>query len=236
MKKIAAAILVSMIFISCTMRNEINLETDGSGTANVEINLKSFVLPTIEDLAEISPDVDPDELLDPDRIREQLMENPEISNVKVIRPLKNRLNMDFEFGSVEDLFSQTEEDVQTSGLIKIQETAEGTKLTLTVNKETYRGFSHLIPNLDDPTMSALAPDPDMVIEESDYLDMIEFFFGEEGPEGILTSDLEMVINVNGMVLEQKGGAKIDNDTVVFSVPLIRVLLLDQNLVYSLTYK
>lgn len=218
------------------MRNEINLEKDGSGTANVEINLKSFVLPTIEDLAEISPDVDPDEMLNPERIKEQMLENPEISNVDASRPLKNRLNLDFQFGSIEDLFSQAEEDVQTSGLITIEDLGGKTKLTLTVNKETYRGFSHLIPNLDDPTMAALAPDPDMVIEEGEYLDMIEFFFGEEGPGGIMTSDLDMVINVNGTVLDQVGGTKIDGNTVEFSVPLIRILLLDKNLVYSLTYK
>lgn len=218
------------------MKNEINLEKDGSGTASVEINLKSFVLPTIEDLAEISPDVDPDEMLNPDKIREQMEENPEVSNVRASRPQKNRIILDFDFGSVERLFSQTEEDVQSSGLIRIEDQGDQMKLTLTVNKNTYRAFSHLIPNLDDPTMAALAPDPDMVVEESEYLDMIEFFFGEDGPAGVLDSSLDMTINVNGTILDQKGGTKIDSNTVEFKVPLIRVLLLDTDLVYSLSYK
>lgn len=236
MKKIAAAILASMIFFSCSMKNEINLEKDGSGTASVEINLKSFVLPTIEDLAEISPDVNPDDMLNPVKIKEQMEENPEVRNVKAVRPLKNRINLDFEFGSVEKLFNQAEDDVQNSGLIKIEDLDGKKKLTLTVNKTTYRGFSHLIPNLDDPTMAALAPDPEMVVEESEYLDMIEFFFGEDGPQGVLDSSLDMIINVNGTVLEQQGGTKIDGNTVEFKIPLIRILLLDKNLVYSLTYK
>jgi len=236
LKKITAAVLVSLIFFSCNMKNEINLEKDGSGTASVEINLKSFVLPTIEDLAEISPDVNPDEMLNPDTIKAQMEENPEVRNVRASRPLKNRIKIDFEFGSVEDLFSQTKEDVRESGLIKIEDLGNSKKLTLTVNKETYRGFSHLIPNLDDPAMAALAPDPDMVVDEDEYLDMIEFFFGEDGPAGITDSSLDMTINVNGTIIDQQGGDKIDGNTVRFRVPLIRVLLLDQNLVYSLSYR
>lgn len=218
------------------MKNEINLEKDGSGTASVEINLKSFVLPTIEDLAEISPDVDPDEMLNPETIKAQMEENPEVRNVRASRPLKNRIKLSFDFGSVENLFNQAEDDVQNSGLIRIEESGDKMKLTLTVNKETYRGFSHLIPNMDDPTMAALAPDPDMVVEESEYLDMIEFFFGEDGPAGVMDSSLDMTINVNGTILDQKGGTKVDNNTVEFKVPLIRVLLLDTNLEYSVTYR
>lgn len=236
MKKITMVILSSLIFLSCAMKQEIFLEADGSGTASVEINMKNFVLATIEDLAEVSPDVDPDEMLDPERVKESLEENPEIFNVRTSRPLKNRLNMDFDFGSVERLFSQTESEVQTSGLIKIEDMGSETKLTLTVNKETYRGFSHLIPNIDDPTMAALAPDPDMEISEDEYLDMIEFFFGDEGPSGVLGSTMNMIINVNGTVIEQVGGTKLAGNKVEFNIPLIRILLLDSNLVYSITYK
>jgi hypothetical protein len=84
-------------------------------------------------------------------------------------------------------------------------------------------------------MSALAPDPDMNISESEYLDMIEFFFGDDGPAGILDSMLQMVIHVDGQIIDQKGGKKLNNNTVEFNVPLIRILLLDKNLVYSITY-
>lgn len=236
LKKIIMVLLSSLIFLSCTMKQEISLASDGSGTASVEINLKSFVLPTIEDLAEVSPDVDPDELLSPEKITESMLENPEISNVKASRPLKNKLLIDFDFGNIEDLFAQTEDDVQESGLIKIETLGNQKKLTLTINKETYRGFSHIIPNIDDPTMSALAPDPEMEISEDEYLDMIEFFFGDDGPSGILDSMLTLVLNVDGTIVDQQGGIKLSGNSVEFNVPLIRILLLDSNLVYSVTYK
>lgn len=218
------------------MKQEIYLAADGSGTASVEINLKSFVLPTMEDLAEVSPDVDPDEILSPEKIKESLMENPEISNIKTSRPLKNRLLIDFDFGNFENLFAQTEEDVQSSGLIKIENIGNQKKLTLTINKNTYSGFNQIIPNIDDPTMAALAPDPEMDISEGEYLDMIEFFFGDDGPGGVLDSMLNLVINVDGTIIGQQGGRKLSANTVEFNVPLIRILLLDTNLIYSITYK
>ncbi len=236
MKKITMVLLSSLIFLSCTMKQEIFLAADGSGTSSMEINLKSFVLPTIEDLAEVSPDVDPDELLSPEKITESMLENPEISNVKASRPLKNRLLIDFDFGNIEDLFAQTEDDVQESGLIKIENFGNQKKLTLTINKDTYSGFSNIIPNIDDPTMAALAPDPDMEITESEYLDMIEFFFGDDGPGGILDSMLTLVLNVDGTIVNLQGGRKLSENAVEFNVPLIRILLLDTNLVYSITYK
>jgi len=236
LKKIAMVLLCSIPLLSCTMKQEIFLNNDGSGTANVEINLKSFVIPTIEDLAEVSPDIDPDELLSPEKISESMLLNPEVSNVHAERPLKDRLKIDFDFGSIEDLFEQTEDEVQSSGLIKINKTANETKLTLTINKDTYRGFSSIIPNIDDPTMSALAPDPDMDVSESEYLDMIEFFFGDDGPAGVLDSMLNLVINVDGTITDQQGGKKLGNNKVEFNVPLIRILLLDRNLVYSITYR
>ena len=236
MKIITTVILSSLLLFSCSMKQEIFLETDGSGTANVEITLKSFVLPTIEDLAEVSPDVDPDELLSPDKIKESMLENPEITNVEADRPLKNKLNISFDFGSIEDLFNQTEDEVKSSGLIKIEDLGNETKLTLTINKETYKGFSNIIPNIDDPTMAALAPDPEMNVSESEYLDMIEFFFGDDGPGGILDSNLSLILNVNGSIVDQRGGRKLSSNQVEFNVPLIRILLLDRNLVYSVTYK
>lgn len=236
MKKITMVLLSSLIFLSCTMKQEIFLEADGSGTASLEISLKSFVLSTIEDLAEVSPDVDPDELLNPDSIKESMMENPQISNVRASRPLKNKMLLDFDFGDIEELFAQTEEDVQNSGLIKIEKNGSETELTMTINKETYEGFSHIIPNLEDPTMSALAPDPKMDIAENDYLDMIEFFFGDDGPAGVMDSDIKFTLNVNGTILDQRGGRKLSSSKVEFNIPLIRILLLDQNLVYSVTYK
>jgi len=236
LKKIIMVLLSSLIFLSCTMKQEIFLEADGSGTASVEINLKNFVLPTIEDLAEVSPDVDPDELLSPEKITESMLENPEISNVIASRPLKNRMIIDFDFGNIEDLFSQTEEDVQSSGLIQIDNNGNETKLTLTINKDTYKGFSHIIPNIDDPTMAALAPDPEMDIAEDEYLDMIEFFFGDDGPAGVSDSMLNLTIHVNGTVVDQEGGRKLSPQKVEFNVPLIRILLLDRNLEYSITYK
>lgn len=236
MKRITMVLLSSLIFLSCTMKQEITLAADGSGTASVEINLKNFVLPTIEDLAEVSPDVDPDELLSSEKITESLLKNPEISNVIASRPLKNKLLIDFDFGNIEDLFAQTEDDIQASGLIKIENIGNQKKLTMTINKETYSGFSHIIPNIDDPTMAALAPDPDMDISESEYLDMIEFFFGDDGPAGIMDSMLTMVLNVDGTIVDQQGGTKLSGKSVEFNIPLIRILLLDTNLVYSITYK
>ena len=236
MKRYLLLLASSVLLFSCTMKQEIFLKEDGSGTASIEIRLKSFVIPTIEDLAEVSPDVDPDELLSPEKISESLLENPEISNVRASRPLKNLLMIDFDFGKITNLFEQTEDEIQTSGLIKIEDIGSEKKLTLTINKDTYRGFSGLIPNIDDPTMSALAPDPDMDITESEYLDMIEFFFGDDGPSGILDSNLEMVLHVDGTITDHDGGQKLSADKIEFNVPLIRILLLDRNLVYSVTYK
>ncbi len=218
------------------MKQEIYLEKDGSGTANIEIILKKFVLTTIKDLAEISS-VDPDESFNPDVIAKSMMENPDITNVVASRPTENKIKIKFDFNNIQTMFEESDKEIKDSGLITISNDGDKTILTLSINKGTYKGISSLIPQIDDPAMSALLPNPeDDDATETEYLEMIEYMFGDEGPSGVMDSSLNLVININGTIIEQIGGKELNKSKVEFNIPLIRILLLDQDLTYSVTYK
>jgi hypothetical protein len=67
------------------------------------------------------------------------------------------------------------------------------------------------------------------------MEMIEFMLGDEGPPGLNASFIELEVIVKGKILSQSGGQMAGN-SVLFRIPLIRVLLLDQPLDYSIVFR
>ena len=84
-------------------------------------------------------------------------------------------------------------------------------------------------------MDTFCPEENEGLNEEEYLQMMSFALGEDGPDLIRASVIETRIHVAGRVLEQKGGVR-EGDTVIFRIPLIRILLLDQELDYTLTFR
>ena len=66
--------------------------------------------------------------------------------------------------------------------------------------------------------------------------MIEFAFGEEGVTGLKASSVELLVTVEGDLVSQKGGKQLDDNKVLFTIPLIDFLLLQKPLDYSITFK
>jgi hypothetical protein len=89
--------------------------------------------------------------------------------------------------------------------------------------------------LDNPFFRMFSPVENEGTTEAEYLEMMEFLLGEEGPEAVKGSMIEIRVNVKGRILSHSGG-RIDGKSVIYEIPLLRVLLLEEPLEYSLTFK
>jgi hypothetical protein len=81
----------------------------------------------------------------------------------------------------------------------------------------------------------MGPQANDTITEAEYLEMIKFSLGDEGPALVKKSFIEMAIRPEGEIVSQTGGTQT-NGTVVFRIPLLRLLVLDKPLDYSVTFK
>src|SRR4030042_1396948 len=69
----------------------------------------------------------------------------------------------------------------------------------------------------------------------EYLELIDLALGEGGAAALKASAIETTILVKGRVVAQSGGTTVPGG-VAFRIPLLRVLLLDKPLAYSLPFK
>jgi hypothetical protein len=92
-----------------------------------------------------------------------------------------------------------------------------------------------LPFLKNPLFEGLAPQEGDDMTESEYLEMIELALGEEGAKKLKTSTIETRVAVKGTLVSQKGGS-VSGGAVTYRIPLLRVLLLDKPLDYSILFR
>ena len=104
-----------------------------------------------------------------------------------------------------------------------------------INYETVEQFLLANPSMNSPLMESFGPLANRGLNNEDYLDMMQFALGDESRVGIQESYLVMDINVDGKIISQSGGTKVDQDTVRFKIPLLRILLLDEPESFSVSF-
>ena len=71
--------------------------------------------------------------------------------------------------------------------------------------------------------------------EAEYLDMVSFSIGDQGPGLLKKSFITMTIDPEGDIVSQTGGT-ISGGAVIFRIPVLRLMVLDKPLDYSVTFK
>ncbi|HEY9595907.1 MAG TPA: hypothetical protein VHE79_15615, partial [Spirochaetia bacterium] len=122
-----------------------------------------------------------------------------------------------------------------SGAITYTESAGKKTIRLHLDRTNYTQLSALFPLLSDPTIAGLGPQVNDTTTDADYLEMVRFSIGDDGPALVKNSFITLTIAPEGKILSQTGGT-IRGDAVVFRIPLLRLLVLDKPLDYSVTFQ
>jgi len=230
------AILVILIFSTCTIKQEVELERDGSGRVDFHIEIERFFLDYLLDMAELTGELELSEqstIFDIEKIKAGLNQKPGVTVTRLASPIPEVVEGSFTFRNIEEVFNNeallTKADVM--GFIRED---NGKSLKLHLDRGNFEHIYSLFPMLANPVVESFGPLENEDTSEEEYLEMIKFALGEEAPEGIRNSFINLDIKVNGRLLCQSGGT-INKEGVSFQIPLIRVLLLDQPLDYSITF-
>ena len=84
-------------------------------------------------------------------------------------------------------------------------------------------------------MASMGPQVNDTISDAEYLDMIKFSLGDEAPGLLKKSFITLTIDPEGEIISQTGGT-VSGSSVVFRIPLLRMLVLDKPLDYSVTFR
>ena len=220
----------ALLFSGCQVTEDLTLNDDGTGSSYTDIHVEQFFIDVLEDFAEFLPTED-----------ESMMEsaiNGYASQLGTTAAIKeasweslgdNRYTVSFDYSSIDTLLSEMGADNQS--LFTISDNS----LSFYLDINNYPELKAIVPFLSDQNFEVYGPEYNQGMSETDYLDMIYFLLGEDGPEAISNGLIDVNITVPGTVTEADGCTIVDDNTVRFSFPIIHFLLLNEPLSFSVAW-
>jgi len=220
--------------LGCAVNQRVALEASGAGTASVHIKMEKILMDYLRDLSEVggSTTKQKGQIFNVEDIRKGFATRQGVTLTRIDSPSPERLDMDLAFVSVEKLFAAADKP-QT--ILTLKQDAQGTTLRAHLDRKNFSQLLELAPFLKNPLFEGLGPQENDNTTEAEYLELIDLALGQGGAAALKASFIETTILVKGQVVAQTGGKPVAGG-VLFRIPLLRILLLDKPLDYSVTYK
>jgi hypothetical protein len=230
----ALLLLVLAVFLSCAIKQEVQLEADASGTVTTQIRLEPVFVEYIKDLSALTGESTDGQVFNIEEIREGFAEREDVTLLAIGTPTPETLEMKLKFTSIEEVFS-SEQELQQSGIIRFEKVSRGYSVRFHLDRQNFPAVMNFIPVLQNPLFEGLGPQENDDTTEEEYYELMDLALGDGGADSVRNSSIETKVTVKGTLVSQSGG-KIAPGGVTFTLPLIRVLLLDKPLDYSLVFK
>jgi hypothetical protein len=188
-------------------------------------------------LAEISGNAGPlkeGRIFDAAAVRKDFQSRPGIVVRKAVTPTPNVLDLELEFDSMQDLLGGRDA-LKDAGAVSIVDAEDTSTLQLHLDRTTWGQLARLFPPLRDPLVAELGPQANGQVTEKDYLAMVRFSIGDAAPALLKESFFTLTIQPQGEIVSQTGGT-VSDGAVTFLIPMLRILVLDRPLDYSVTWK
>jgi len=228
------ALLAVTTFLGCTIKQQVELAADASGTVSMQIRLEPVFVQYIEDLSALTGESLENGIFNVEDIEKGFAEREDVTLLSVDTPTPDSLDMKLEYRSIEEVFS-SEQQLQESGIIRFDKVSQGYSVRFHLDRQNFPAVMTFIPALQNPLFEGLGPQENDDTTEEEYYELMELALGEGGADSVRNAYIETKVNVRGTLISQSGGT-ITPGGVTFTVPLIRVLLLDEPLDYSLVFK
>jgi len=235
------ALTTIMLLSSCSMKQEIRLGKSGEGQMSFQITLAPYLGDVIEQVqmlmnSEEKIPAQNDSFFDIPAIRDDFKKNKNAELLNIESPDRLSLMGAIRFDSIDSMLQQVEQFNPENRMISFKSLSDHSELSVLINRSTVEGLLKANPSLNSPLVQNFGPSTTEGMSRTDYLDMMGFALGEESRLGISNSKLSLTVHVDGGILTQKGGKKINDKTVIYEIPLLDVLILDKPLNYSLSYR
>ena len=212
------------------------MRPDGSGAVSFSFKVESSFIDTALEMAELSSEggLPEGDIFNIPKIRRDFAEKEAVTLRDVQSPGTGRLEGYFTFDDIREVFA-SQEELTEAGIISLTVSGANRIMRVRLNKRNYNQISTLFPIVENPLFEMFGPQEGEDITEDEYTEMVELAFGEATARGLTKSFIELKVNIEGTIIGQTGG-KIQGRSVVFKVPLIDVLLLNEPLEYTVVFR
>jgi hypothetical protein len=231
-----AVLLMSFLCASCSMKQTIVIKSDGSGTLAMHVEVSRLLHEYIARLSEVSdkPVLAPGgRFFDAESIRKDFESRPGITVTRATTPSNDTMDLELAFDSLPHVFTQ-DESLKNTAALAYSETGGKKTIRLHLDRGNYPQLARMFPLLASPAFAAFGPQADDTTTDDEYLEMIRFSIGDDAPALLKKSSVTLTLDPEGEILSQSGG-DLTGGAVVFRIPLLRLLVLDKPLDYSVTF-
>ena len=231
-----AAVLTAVLCVSCSMKQTIVIRSDGSGTLAMHVEVARLLHEYVARLSEVSdrPVLAPGgTFFDAEAMRKDFESRPGLTVTKAVTPSRDAVDLELAFNSVKDVFAQ-DESLKSTAALAYSESGGKKTIRLHLDRGNYPQLARTFPLLASPAFAAFGPQQNYTTTDDEYLEMVRFSIGDDAPALLSKSFVTLTLAPEGQILSQSGGEIIEG-TVVFRIPLLRLLVLDKPLDYSVTF-
>ncbi len=217
---------------SCVVTEQLSFKSSGYNNSQFDFTVEDFFIAVLEDFSEFAPEDQDTSLMDSaiTDFEKALRYSTTTNNVTIQKLTDNAYKGQFNFMDLDKLFADLGAGNDQS-LLKMSNNT----LTFTLSMDNYDQLVPVIPFLADENFEAFGPVYNQGLSESDYLEMISFMLGEEGPPAIEKSTITLRIATPKPITGFTNGKKVGTNLYEFSFPLIDFLLLAKPITFSVSW-
>ena len=230
MKKLSMVFLAIFLLASCAVTEDMQLGSTQS-SSKTDIEVYPFFVEVLEDFSEFLPE-DNEPIMDA-AIRDFTGGLESVAGATDASYEKKgdlEYRVEFNFTNISDLLSRLG---RVDNQSVIQQDEHGMKFYLDIYN--YPELKEAIPFLADPNFEVYGPDYNEGMSEEDYLDMIYYLLGEEGPGAITESDIRIDIRTPKAIKSITGAEKTGAKSFRYEFPLIDFLLLAEPMTFEVVW-
>jgi len=231
--RLLVAVLASLLLLgSCTITENISFKQTGYHISAFDFTVEDFFLAVLKDFSEFAPEDKDISQMDKaiGDFEQALQYSPTTKNVELHKLDEHSYEGVFEFSDLQRLVTDLGAG-ENQSLLDISEHS----LTFFLSLDNYEQLVPVIPFLADKNFEAFGPVYNQGLSAADYLEMISFMLGEEGPPAIERSVITLRVNTPKEITSFSNGRKVSPRVYEFSFPLIDFLLLAEPITFTVRW-
>lgn len=235
-KKISFLLISLILLAGCVVQQNLNIIADQGGWATTDLYVNDFFLGVLEDFEPFYEDLKTKSIMDAavDDFVDNLYNTTSASAIGSMKIGPNGYFIDFDFSSLEKLLSELNKKEDQS-IFRIVKRGSLTSLNFYLDINNYPQLVKMVPFLADPNFETFGPLYNEGMSEQEYLEMISYILGEEGPNAIDESIISLRVTLPKIISNYSNGVKESPNSIRFDIPLIDFLLLAKPITFSVSW-
>jgi hypothetical protein len=234
---LAAAALVALTGVGCSVREEVTLRDDGSGEARLSVELHPIMIDYLDDLMAAMTGVEAEyPVFDVEQLTASFAERDGVQLVSLDLPARGKLELRLRFDRIDAVFARE----GAAEILTLERNGALRTLTVRLDREAVQRFLEFAPEESMTMAQYLLPPEDGSVSREQYRDELAWALEEYAARDVVErvldrAQIEVRVSPEGRIVRQRGG-RVEDGTVVFTVPVLEVLTLAGERSYSVVFE